>query len=236
LPEPIFTPATKATSGHDENIGFDAVVEKVGEDMAKRLRETSIALFRAASEYLEDKDIILADTKFEFGVDGDGIVLIDEALTPDSSRFWPRKEYEPGHAQPSFDKQYVREFLEASDWNKEPPAPPLPEEVVQNTSLKYRTIYRIITGRPLEGETGVLRSKVVVTLKRNVSDPQGLAIRKALHTLGFTDTVQVRTGKFFEVEMRGDDAKRVEERVKNLSARLLSNPVIEDFSVEVEEA
>jgi len=236
LPEPIFTPATKATSGHDENIGFEAVVERVGGETAQALRDTSIALFRAASDYLEDRDIILADTKFEFGTDGGKIVLIDEILTPDSSRFWPRKEYDPGRAQTSFDKQYVREFLEASDWNKEPPAPALPEEVVRNTRRKYRTIFRIVTGKPLDKENEVLRSKVVVTLKRNVSDPQGLAIRKALHTLGFTDTVQVRAGKFFEVEMQGDDPKRVRERVRNLSERLLSNPVIEDFTVEVEEA
>jgi phosphoribosylaminoimidazole-succinocarboxamide synthase len=235
LPEPIFTPATKATSGHDENIGFEAVVEEVGEDIANRLRYTSLELFKVAATFLENKDVILADTKFEFGMDAGKIVLIDEVFTPDSSRFWPRESYEPGGPQISFDKQYVREFLETSGWNKEPPAPPLPEDVVQNTSKKYRAIYRIVAGKPLDPLKETIRAKVVVTLKRNVSDPQGLAILKALHALGFTDADQVRAGKFFEVEVRGMDPKKVCERVKTMSTRLLSNPVIEDFTVEVEE-
>lgn len=235
LPEPIFTPATKATSGHDENIGFEAVVDRVGEEVAARLRKISLALFDVAATFLEDKDIILADTKFEFGMDNGEIVLIDEVFTPDSSRFWPRDKYSPGGAQISFDKQYVREFLESSGWNKEPPAPPLPEDVVRNTSKKYRAIYRIVTGKALAPENESMRCKVVVTLKRNVSDPQGLAIRKALHSLGFTDALEVRAGKFFELEIRGWDAGKVRQRVENMSARLLSNPVIEDFSVEVVE-
>jgi phosphoribosylaminoimidazole-succinocarboxamide synthase len=235
LPQPIFTPATKATSGHDENIGFEAVVERVGEKVANELREASLAIFNVASSFLEDKGIILADTKFEFGMDNGKIVLIDEVLTPDSSRFWPRDQYQPGGAQVSFDKQYVREFLESSGWNKEPPAPPLPEVVVRNTSKKYRSIYRIVTGKPLTPEKEVMRAKVVVTLKRNVSDPQGLAIRKALHSLGFTDALQVRVGKFFEVELEGWDLEKVQQRVETMSTRLLSNPIIEDFTVEVEE-
>jgi phosphoribosylaminoimidazole-succinocarboxamide synthase len=150
LPKPIFTPSTKATEGHDENIGFSAVENLVGREMAERLRSVSLALFSRASEILEDKDIILADTKFEFGMIDNELTLIDEVLTPDSSRFWPRSQYKPGGPQPSYDKQYVREFLETLDWDKTPPAPPLPEEVVRNTSKKYLKIHEIITGESLE--------------------------------------------------------------------------------------
>ncbi len=150
LPEPIFTPSTKATEGHDENIGFAAVVELVGKEMADRLRSASLALFNRAAEILEDKDIILADTKFEFGLIDGELILIDEVLTPDSSRFWPRSQYNPGGPQPSYDKQYVREYLETLDWDKTPPAPPLPEDVVRNTSEKYLKIHEIVTGESLD--------------------------------------------------------------------------------------
>jgi len=149
LPEPIFTPATKAQTGHDENVSFEHVVSLIGEDLAKRLRDLTLAIYNGAAQYAETKGIIIADTKFEFGFVGDELVLGDEVLTPDSSRFWPAESYRPGGAQFSFDKQFVRDYMESIRWNKQPPAPPLPEEVAVKTSEKYRQAYSILTGRPL---------------------------------------------------------------------------------------
>jgi phosphoribosylaminoimidazole-succinocarboxamide synthase len=149
LPEPIFTPATKADTGHDENIPFRRVVDFVGADVAARLRDLTLAIYRKAAEYAETRGIIVADTKFEFGfVDGQ-MVIADEVLTPDSSRFWPRDHYQPGGPQPSYDKQFVRDYLESIRWNKQPPAPVLPDEVVQRTSDKYVEAYRLLTGREM---------------------------------------------------------------------------------------
>ncbi len=149
LPEPIYTPATKAESGHDENISFEETVEIIGADAAAKLRDLTIAIYKKASEYARTKGIIIADTKLEFGtVDGE-ITLADEVLTPDSSRFWRSSEYEPGKSQPSFDKQFVRDYLESIHWNKQPPAPPLPEDVAEKTSEKYKEAYRILSGREL---------------------------------------------------------------------------------------
>ena len=150
LPEPIFTPATKATDGHDENISFERMVGIVGEDTATRLRDLTLELYTAAADYARDRGILIADTKFEFGFDADGtIVWMDEALTPDSSRFWPAGDYQPGRSQASFDKQYVRDWLEASGWDKEPPAPTLPPEVVEGTLSRYLEAYRLLTGEDL---------------------------------------------------------------------------------------
>lgn len=149
LPEPIFTPATKATTGHDENISFEQTVEIIGRELTERLRELTLALYKKAADYAESRGIIIADTKFEFGFVGDTLVLADEVLTPDSSRFWPKESYEPGKPQPSFDKQYVRDYLESLSWNKQPPAPELPPEVVQKTTEKYLEAYRRLTGRDL---------------------------------------------------------------------------------------
>jgi phosphoribosylaminoimidazole-succinocarboxamide synthase len=149
LPEPIFTPATKAQSGHDENISIDAAGGIVGAATAVRLRDLTLAIYRKASVYAESKGIILADTKFEFGRIADELVLGDEVLTPDSSRFWPRDRYAPGGPQMSYDKQFVRDYLETLDWNKQPPAPPLPAEVIRKTSLKYREAYQTLTGKTL---------------------------------------------------------------------------------------
>jgi phosphoribosylaminoimidazole-succinocarboxamide synthase len=147
LPEPIFTPATKAVTGHDENIGFDRVVEMVGGDTAERIRSLTLNLYRQAAEHASTRGIIIADTKFEFGFDEQGtIVWMDEALTPDSSRFWPADLYQPGRAQASFDKQYVRDWLTASGWDREPPPPELPPEVVEGTLARYRDAYRLLTG------------------------------------------------------------------------------------------
>jgi len=145
LPEPVFTPATKASSGHDQNISVAELRDQVGADLARKLEECSLALYRFAHERALARGIILADTKFEFGWLGGEVILIDEALTPDSSRFWSAADYRVGQSQPSFDKQYVRDWLEASGWNKEPPAPALPPEVVQRTAEKYREAYERLT-------------------------------------------------------------------------------------------
>ena len=149
LPEPIYTPASKASTGHDENISMDEVVQRVGAETAERLRALTLAIYSKAAAYARTRGIILADTKFEFGFVDGILTLGDEVLTPDSSRFWPADRYEPGHAQPSFDKQYVRDYLESIRWNKQPPAPGLPPEVASSTSGKYREAYRILTGRAL---------------------------------------------------------------------------------------
>lgn len=150
LPEPIFTPATKATTGHDENISFEETASQIGETLATRLRDITLEVYRRASEFAAERGIIIADTKLEFGIDRGELVWIDEALTPDSSRFWPADSYEPGKTQPSFDKQYVRDYLERIGWSKQPPAPALPSDVVNATRAKYREAYKRLTGRDLE--------------------------------------------------------------------------------------
>jgi phosphoribosylaminoimidazole-succinocarboxamide synthase len=150
LPEPIFTPATKSMSGeHDENISFDQMVARVGGNHAEELRRLSLAIYAKASAHARERGLILADTKFEFGLTAKGIVLADEVLTPDSSRFWPSEGYRPGAAQPSFDKQFVRDYLEAVGWNKQPPAPELPENVVTKTQEKYEQALELLTGPAL---------------------------------------------------------------------------------------
>ena len=149
LPQPIFTPAIKATSGHDENISFDHMVKLAGRELSEHLRDVSIKVYQAAADYAERRGIIIADTKFEFGRTPGGLVLADEVLTPDSSRFWPKDKYQPGGPQDSFDKQYVRDYLEAIKWNKQPPAPALPPEVAARTSEKYVEAYTQLTGHPL---------------------------------------------------------------------------------------
>ncbi len=150
LPEPIFTPSTKATTGHDENISFDETVARVGRPLAEKLRGVSLTIYQRASEHAAARGIIIADTKFEFGLIGNELIWIDEALTPDSSRFWPADEYVPGRTQPSFDKQFVRDYLEKIGWNKQPPAPALPADVVTATQSKYRDAYQRVTGHALD--------------------------------------------------------------------------------------
>jgi len=151
LPEAIFTPSTKATTGHDENISFDQAISTIGGELAEKVRAVSLEIYRRAAAYAEPRGIILADTKFEFGLDeNSNLIWIDEALTPDSSRFWPAAGYQPGRAQPSFDKQYVRDHLERIGWNKQPPGPELPTEVVAATQEKYREAYRQLTGHELK--------------------------------------------------------------------------------------
>jgi len=149
LPEPIFTPSTKADAGHDENISFEQATQIVGDDMALQARELSLKIYTAGRDYARERGIIIADTKFEFGLFDGNLILIDEVLTPDSSRFWPADQYEPGKGQPSFDKQYVRDYLETLDWNKQPPGPQLPANVVSKTADKYLEAYQRLTGHPL---------------------------------------------------------------------------------------
>lgn len=150
LQEPIFTPSTKAEEGHDENISEEQVRGIIGDETAERLREISLWLYKEARDYARGRGIIIADTKFEFGRDKNGeIILVDEALTPDSSRFWPAESYIPGKSQPSFDKQFVRDYLETLNWDKRPPAPPLPAEVANATSSRYLEAYRLLTGENL---------------------------------------------------------------------------------------
>jgi phosphoribosylaminoimidazole-succinocarboxamide synthase len=150
LPEPIFTPSTKATSGHDENISFDQMCQIVGVEIASHLRDLTLRIYTKAAAYARQRGIIIADTKFEFGRTEQGITLADEVLTPDSSRFWPADKYAPGRPQDSYDKQYVRDYLEQIHWNKQPPAPALPPEVARRTSEKYLEAYTQLTGRKLD--------------------------------------------------------------------------------------
>lgn len=150
LPEPIFTPATKATTGHDENISFEEMGRIVGQELSRQLRDLTLRIYTRAADYARQRGIIIADTKFEFGTTTHGITLADEVLTPDSSRFWPADKYQPGRAQESYDKQYVRDYLEQIRWNKQPPAPALPPEVALRTSEKYLEAYHQLTGRKLD--------------------------------------------------------------------------------------
>lgn len=149
LPEPLFTPSTKAESGHDVNIDYPALVELLGEEMAEKVRQKSLDLYTEAAAFALERGIILADTKFEFGLIDDELIVADEIFTPDSSRFWDLNEYEPGRAQKSFDKQYLREWLETLDWDKNPPAPKLPAEIIEKTAEKYRQAYTLLTGKQL---------------------------------------------------------------------------------------
>ncbi|NPV13575.1 phosphoribosylaminoimidazolesuccinocarboxamide synthase [candidate division WOR-3 bacterium] len=150
LPQPIFTPSTKSHTGHDENISFEEMKSLVGEELAQKVRRISIEIYEEASEYARQKGIIIADTKFEFGIYDGKLMLIDEVLTPDSSRFWSEKEYRLGISPPSFDKQFVRDYLDSTGWNRQPPAPHLPPEVIAGTTARYREAYRMLTGKELD--------------------------------------------------------------------------------------
>lgn len=152
LPEPIFTPSTKADRGHDENISFEVAVDIIGQENAEKVRDASLAIYKAAAEYALSRGIIIADTKFEFGIADGELILIDEVLTPDSSRFWPEDSYTPGKAQLSFDKQFVRDYLEAIGWDKNPPGPALPEKVTSKTTEKYLDAFKRLTGKDLPFE------------------------------------------------------------------------------------
>ena len=149
LPEPVFTPTTKAEEGHDENMTLEQVADMVGSDLARKLENTSIAVYRYAHNYARDRGIILADTKMEFGILDGNLILIDELLTPDSSRFWDVRGYVPGESLPNFDKQFVRDWLTAQNWNREPPAPELPADIVERTTERYMEAYRMLTGQEI---------------------------------------------------------------------------------------
>lgn len=151
LADPIFTPATKAETGHDINISEREMAARLGESVTRELKELTLTLYSRASEFADSRGIIIADTKFEFGVKDGKVILVDEALTPDSSRFWPKESYQPGRGQQSFDKQYLRDYLETVTWDKRPPGPNLPEIVITRTSEKYLEAYRLLTGRTVEG-------------------------------------------------------------------------------------
>jgi phosphoribosylaminoimidazole-succinocarboxamide synthase len=146
LPEPIFTPSTKEEVGHDINISFEETIQRIGQDLAEKIRNLSITIYKKGSELADQQGIIIADTKFEFGIFNDEVILIDEVLTPDSSRFWPKAEYQPGRSQKSFDKQYLRDYLTSIRWNKQPPAPSLPQEIIANTAQKYFEAFQCLTG------------------------------------------------------------------------------------------
>ncbi len=150
LPEPIFTPATKAESGHDENISFDETCSRIGDDLAGKLRDLSLSIYSSAADYARERGIILADTKFEFGLLDGEIILIDEVLTPDSSRYWPADRYEPGRSPFSYDKQFVRDWLESTDWDKNSPPPQMPGEIIEKTREKYVEAYEVLTGQRFE--------------------------------------------------------------------------------------
>lgn len=150
LPEPVFTPTTKVSDGHDESITFEQLSDRIGRELAEKLRDVSIKMYNTAASYAESRGLILADTKFEFGMTDEGLVIADEIFTPDSSRYWDMNEYEPGRPQKSFDKQYLRDYLESIGWDKNPPAPQLPDEVVKRTEAKYLEAYERITGKKLD--------------------------------------------------------------------------------------
>jgi phosphoribosylaminoimidazole-succinocarboxamide synthase len=154
LPQPIFTPATKSEEGHDINVSTAEMAAVIGEELTAKLEQLSLQIYTEAAAYAETRGIIICDTKFEFGLRAGELLWIDESLTPDSSRFWPQDQYQPGGAQPSFDKQYVRDYLETLIWDKTPPAPELPAEVIANTSAKYLEAYRLLTGKELAGALG----------------------------------------------------------------------------------
>ena len=231
LPEPLFTPSTKAEVGHDEAIDFEGAVALVGDRaLAERVRDVSIALYEYAAEHARANGIILADTKFELGLDADGELTIgDEMCTPDSSRFWPADQYEPGRGQPSFDKQYVRDWASSTGWDRNPPAPPDPRrcrrahpgEVRRGLRADHRRAVQRL-GRPHEG---VMRARVLVKPKAGILDPQGQAVERALPALGFTGVRNVHVGRLIELDV--EDPARLPE----MCQRLLTNPLIEDYEI-----
>lgn len=251
LPEPLFTPAAKVDDGHDVNLTRQDLVDIQGEDLADRLEMMSLNLFLAASELVESRQLILADTKFEFGfIDGE-LTLIDELLTPDSSRYWSADSWTPGRSPAGFDKQFVRDWLLASGWDKEPPGPELPPEVVAGTQGRYMEVYRRITGaeppaaRPAgtvtategrsldvaDGNSGRWSVEVAVLPRSGVNDPEGEAIRGGLHNLGFAAVGQVRAGRLFRLEVTSANEADVAAQATAMAERLLSNPVIHSFEV-----
>jgi len=235
LPTPIFTPTTKAEVGHDMPLSTHDIMSRYGDEMASLLAQRSTEVYNSAAEYAQERGIIIADTKMEFGIIDGKLSLIDELLTPDSSRFWDISLYEPGGPQPSFDKQFVRDWLTQQGWNREPPAPELPPDVVAKTAEKYAEAYRRLTGDDLN-EVRSFLAKVYVTLKPTVNDPQGLTVRGGLQMLGFQQVQSVRMGKYIELRLEVPSREKAEEQVREMCRKLLANPVIEQFRYEIEES
>ena len=231
LPEPIFTPATKAEVGdHDENVDFDRAAEIVGDrELLEELRRLSLAVYARGAEHARSRGIILADTKFEFGRRADGtIVLGDEVMTPDSSRFWPADGYEPGHTQPSFDKQYVRDWASGTGWDKTPPAPRDPRRRDRAHPPALRRGLRAHLRRAVHELAGAqrrMRARVLIRPKEGILDPQGQAVERALPALGFEGVANVHVGRLIELDV--EDASQVPA----MCEQLLANPLIEDYEV-----
>ena len=239
LPEPIFTPATKAQSGHDENIDRSAAVALVGEDRFDEAERLTLELYRYVSERALDRGIILADTKLEFGVDPEGrLVLGDEAFTPDSSRFWPADVYEPGGPQPSFDKQFVRDYCETLGWGKTYPGPELPAKVVEGTRGRYVEAFELLTGIEFadyvaDPDAGPrMKATVLVRPKAGILDPQGQAVESSLRHLGFA-VDDARVGRLVELELATSDQGEARTQVERMCEQLLANPLIESYEIEL---
>ncbi len=235
LPEPIFTPSTKATEGHDETIDFDRAAELVGDrQLMRRVADVAVELYSFAADHARAAGVILADTKFEFGLGGNGeLVIGDEVLTPDSSRYWPADGYEVGRGQPSFDKQYVRDWASAQGWDKKPPAPPIPDDVVAGTRARYVEAYERITGEPFEAwlrRSSELRARVLVRPKAGILDPQGAAVERALPALGFAGAANVHVGRLIELDVADP------EQLGPMCEKLLANPLVEDYEVQLLDA
>ena len=220
---------------HDENVDFERAAQIVGDrGLLERLREVSISLYAHAAEHARQRGIILADTKFELGFDQAGaLTLGDEVLTPDSSRFWPAEGYAPGRSQPSFDKQFVRDWASSTGWDRTPPAPPIPDDVVAQTRERYLEAYALITGRAVLrlGAAGqAVTARVLVRPKPGILDPQGKAVERALPALGFQGVSEVRVGRLIELQV--EDPAQLEA----MCERLLANPLIEDYEILTEPA
>ena len=240
LPEPIFTPATKAQEGHDENIDRERAAELVGQERFDEVERVSIELYRFASEYAAERGILIADTKFELGLDPEGrLVLGDEAFTPDSSRFWPADEYEPGRAQPSFDKQFVRDYCESLGWDKTAPGPELPEDVVAGTRARYVEAFERLTGIAFDalprrpGGRARMKATILVRPKPGILDPQGEAVQSSLRQLGFA-VDEARVGRVIDLELDGADAEAARAELERACEQLLANPLIESYEIALE--
>ena len=239
LPEPLYTPSTKADVGHDEAIDFEQTVELIGDRaLAERVRDVSLAVYDAIADHARERGVILADTKFEFGLDANGeLVLGDEVCTPDSSRFWPADEYEPGKGQPSFDKQYVRDWAAGTGWDKTPPAPAIPDDVVAATRERYVTAYERLAGEPFSAwlratATGAprqcqVRARVLIRPKAGILDPQGQTVERALPALGFEGVSNVHVGRLVELDI--EDPSQLDA----MCEQLLTNPLIEDYEIQL---
>ena len=232
FPEPIFTPSTKAESGHDQNIDLASAAKIVGDVRLEEAQALCLDLFARAASKLEAVGLVLADTKFELGLVDDELVVCDEVLTPDSSRIWPADEVRPGEVPPAFDKQPFRDWLTAMKWDRTPPPPRVPEEIVHETSSRYVAAYERVTGHSLRRMVrffSVNYSVVVdVTLREGIADPEGATIERALPALGFNGVSDVKAGKSFRMTIDAVTETDALERATALAERLLSNPVIED--------